>query len=92
MILLFAMWIDLLRRMKSGKVRKRKNWQAAGKVMLIGSAAVIPLLIYSTGSPWHIIQVFAPDVALLTIILVILLALNGIFSLVVSRKSQATQN
>ncbi len=90
--LLFAMWLDLLRRMKSGKVRKRKSWQAAGIVMLIGSAAVIPLLIYSTGSPWHIIHVFAPDVVLLTITLVILLTLNGIFSLFISRKSQAELN
>ncbi len=90
--LLFAMWIDLLRRMKSGKIRKRKGWRILGIVMLIGSAAVIPLLIYSTGSPWHIIHVFAPDVALLTILLVILLTLNGIFSLLISRKSQGTYN
>lgn len=87
--LLFAVWLGLLRKMKSGKVRKRKSWQITGIVMLIASAAVILLLINSTGSPWHIIHAFAPDVALLTIIFVLLLALNGLFSLFVSRKSQA---
>ncbi|MDP5275195.1 hypothetical protein [Chengkuizengella axinellae] len=52
--------------------------RVTGIILLLLSIAIIPLLIYGVGVPWHAIKVFAADVALLTILLVILLAMNGL--------------
>lgn len=82
--LLFGMFIYLLVKIKSRKIRKINVWRISGSIQLILSVAIIPLLIYGTGSPWHSITVFAADVALLTKIIVILLALNGLLSLYIS--------
>ncbi|MGE6259805.1 serine hydrolase domain-containing protein [Heyndrickxia sporothermodurans] len=84
--LLFLMSIFLLVKVKKGKVRKRSVWRFFGIILLVLSIAIIPLLIYSTGSPWHSIKVFAADIALLTTIMAILLALNGLVSIYISLK------
>lgn len=76
--LLLAMCIYQLVKVKSGTVRKRKLWRISGVILLGLSIAIIPLFIYSTGSPWHSITLFAADIALLTLVLVALLAVNGI--------------
>ncbi|MES1047363.1 beta-lactamase family protein [Heyndrickxia oleronia] len=84
--LLLVMSIYLLVKIKSGKTRKTKVWCVSGIILLVIAVAIIPLLIYSTGSPWHTIKVFAADIALLTIIMVILMGLNGILSIYISLK------
>lgn len=84
--LLFVTFIYLLVKIKSGKTSKRNVWRISGIILLIISVALIPLLIYSTGSPWHALKVFAADIALLTIIMVSLLALNGLLSIYLSFK------
>ncbi|GIN88886.1 penicillin-binding protein [Heyndrickxia sporothermodurans] len=84
--LFFLMSIYLLIKVKKGKVRKRSVWRFFGIILLVLSIAIIPLLIYSTGSPWHSIKVFAADIALLTTIMAILLALNGLVSIYISLK------
>ncbi|MEK3856324.1 hypothetical protein [Cytobacillus sp. FSL H8-0458] len=65
------------------RFRTRKYFQKGTGLFLgllfIGlSAALIPLFTFSTSSPWHSISVFAPDIALLTIVAVIMLAINGL--------------
>ena len=84
--LLFVMFIYLLVKTRSGKVRKRSAWRISGIIFLALSIILIPLLIYSTGSPWHAIYVFAPDLAYLSIGVAILLALNGLVSIIISCK------
>lgn len=84
--LLFIMFIYLLTKAKSGIIRKRSIWRISGIILLILSIAVIPLLIYSVGSPWNAIKVFAADIALLTKLMVTFLALNGILSMYISFK------
>ncbi|MDA4080887.1 serine hydrolase domain-containing protein [Bacillus cereus] len=84
--LLFIMFIYQLVKVKSGKIRKRSLWRISGIILLVISITFIPLLIYSTGSPWHSIKVFSADIALLTRILVIFLTLNGLLSIYLSLK------
>lgn len=83
---LLTMLIYLIIKVRSKSIHKKGLWRIGG-VMSVGLAVVlIPLLIYSTKSPWHTIRMFAPDVALLTIITVILLALNGLLSIVIGTR------
>lgn len=82
--LFFVMFIYQLVKVKSGNVCKRSLWRILGIIFLVLSIAIIPLLIYSVGSPWHSIKVFAVDIALLTKIMVTFLALNGLLSMYLS--------
>ncbi|MDM5155332.1 serine hydrolase domain-containing protein [Bacillus sp. DX1.1] len=84
--LLFIIFIYLLVKMKSKKFRKRSIWYISGIIFLVLSIATIPALIYSTDSPWHAIYVFSPDLAYLLIGVVILFALNGLFSIIIAFK------
>ncbi|PDZ09808.1 penicillin-binding protein [Bacillus pseudomycoides] len=84
--LLFVMLVYLLIKMKSKKIRKRSVWCISGIIFLVLSIATIPVLIYSTDSPWHAIYVFSPDLAYLSIGVVILFALNGLFSIIIAYK------
>ncbi|MBD1381762.1 serine hydrolase domain-containing protein [Metabacillus arenae] len=84
--LLFVMFIYLLVKVKSGKIRKGKPWCFAGIILFVLSIIIVPLLIYSVKSPWHVINGFAADIALLIRMMVILLALNGLLSIYVSFK------
>lgn len=88
--LLFIMFIYLLAKVKSGQMLKRHVWRIFGTIFLIISVATIPVLIYSTASPWHTMKVFAADMALLIIIIIILLALNGLLSIYSSFKGVPT--
>lgn len=83
--LLLVMCLYQFVKIRSGKIRKRSLWRISGMTMIVISI-IIPLLIYSTGSPWHSIKVFAADIALFTIMMVILLALNGLLSVYMSFK------
>lgn len=80
--LLLTICIYQLVKVKSGTVRKRKLWRISGVILLGLSIAIIPVFIYSTGSPWHSITLFAADIALLTLVLVALLAVIGIFIII----------
>ncbi len=84
--LLFVMFFYLLIKAKSGIIRKRSVWRFSGIILLILSIAVIPLLIYSVGSPWNAVKVFAADIAFLTKLMVTFLALNGLLSMYISFK------
>ncbi|WP_307256919.1 serine hydrolase domain-containing protein [Oikeobacillus pervagus] len=79
--LLFVLFATLLVQIQSKKIHKRKAWRIFGIVLLILSISMIPSLIYRVGTPWHTLKVFAADIAFLTILMVILLALNGILSI-----------
>ncbi|MBO1580452.1 serine hydrolase [Bacillus sp. XF8] len=84
--LLFVMLVYLSVKMRSKKIRKRSIWYISGIIFLVLSIATIPALIYSTDSPWHAIYVFSPDLAYLSIGVVILFALNGLFSIIIAYK------
>lgn len=84
--LLFLMLVYLLVKMRSKKVRKRSIWYIYGIIFLVLSIAIIPGLTYITDSPWHAIYVFSPDLAYLSIGVVILFALNGLFSIMIAYK------
>ncbi len=84
--LLLVLSIYLLVRIQSRKTGKSNSWRITGMLQLAVSIAIIPVLVYSTGAPWHTIKVFAADVALLTKIIVILMALNGVLSIYISSK------
>ncbi len=63
--LLFIMFIYLLVKIKSKKIRKRSIWYISGFIFYVLSIATIPTLTYSTDSPWHAIYIFSPDLAYL---------------------------
>ncbi|MES5896392.1 serine hydrolase [Bacillus cereus group sp. RP43] len=84
--LLFIKFIYQLVKVKSGKIRNRSLWRISGIIFLVISITIIPLLIYSTGSPWYSIKIFAADIALLIRIMVTFLTLNGLLSIYISFK------
>ncbi|MGR5983808.1 serine hydrolase domain-containing protein [Bacillus cereus] len=75
---LFSISIMLIKKYKHKKTVKSLTWLFIGNLFLLLSIIFIPLLTYSTSSPWHTIKIFAADIALLTSIIVILLAVNGL--------------
>ncbi|MCU5386238.1 penicillin-binding protein, partial [Bacillus cereus] len=66
---------------KHMKSVKKLIWLFIGSLSLLLSIIFIPLLTYSTSSPWRTIKIFAADIGLLTSIIVILLAVNGLLSI-----------
>ncbi|MGE7881567.1 serine hydrolase domain-containing protein [Bacillus sp. NPDC094077] len=81
---LFITSIMLIKKYKHKKTCKKLNWLFVGSLFLLLSIILIPLLTYSTNSPWHTIKIFAADVALLTSIIVTLLAVNGLISILIA--------
>lgn len=86
---LLWMFMYLITKIKSGKIHRRIFCRVSGIVSLLLSIVMIPSLIYSVGSPWHAIQVFAPDVALLSILIVTFLAVTGLLSVYISFKKDS---
>lgn len=84
--LLFALFIYLLLKLKSKKLSKNGWWAILGFICLIISAILVPAFLNFVESPWHSIEMFAPDIALLTIITVTLLAFNGLLAIRLSFK------
>ncbi|GAB6606645.1 penicillin-binding protein [Bacillus cereus] len=80
-LILFIISIMLIKKDKHVKTVKKVIWLSIGGLSLLLSITFIPLLTYSTSSPWRTIKIFAPDVALVTSIIVTLLAVNGLISI-----------
>ncbi|CAM3951655.1 penicillin-binding protein [Bacillus luti] len=78
---LFISSIMLIKKYKHKKTVKKLTWLFVGNLFLLLSIIFIPLLTYCTSSPWRTIKIFAADVGLLTSIIVILLAVNGLLSI-----------
>ncbi|MGR5862858.1 serine hydrolase domain-containing protein [Bacillus pacificus] len=80
-LILFIISIMLMKKYKHVKTVKKVIWLFIGSLFLLLSIIFIPLLTYSTSSPWRTIKIFAADVGLFTSIIVILLAVNGLLSI-----------
>ncbi|QIW19610.1 serine hydrolase domain-containing protein [Bacillus thuringiensis] len=81
---LFITSIMLIKKYKHKKTVKKLNWLFVGNLFLLVSIIFIPILTYSTSSPWRTIKIFAADVAFLTSIIVILLAMNRLISIFIA--------
>ncbi|PEJ40154.1 serine hydrolase domain-containing protein [Bacillus wiedmannii] len=81
---LFITSIMLIKKYKHKKTVKKLTWLFVGNLFLLVSIIFIPLLTYSTSSPWRTIKIFAADVAFLTSIIVILLAMNGLIPIFIA--------
>ena len=81
---LFITSIMLIKKYKHKKTVKKLNWLFVGNLFLLVSIIFIPILTYSTSSPWRTIKIFSADVAFLTSIIVILLAMNGLISIFIA--------
>ncbi|MEC1892347.1 serine hydrolase domain-containing protein [Cytobacillus firmus] len=77
-LLLVILSIFLGKRFRTRKYLKKGTGLFLGFLFTGLSAALVPLFTFSTSSPWHSISVFAPDIALLTILAIIMLAINGL--------------
>ncbi|QXE02332.1 serine hydrolase [Terribacillus sp. DMT04] len=77
-ILLWSIFLIIRRKV----YQKKKPVLIGGFLSLICSSLLIPILIYSSQSPWHSISAFAPDLAFLIITIVGLLCLHGIICIV----------
>lgn len=86
LLLFIVLFIYLIVKVKLEGILKRKAWRFFGIILLVLSFSIIPLLIYSVSSPWHSINLFAPDVAFLIKIMLIFLAVNGLLSIYISFK------
>ncbi|MFJ8238683.1 serine hydrolase [Bacillus tropicus] len=83
-LILCIISIMLIKKYKHMKTVKKLIWLFIGSLFLLISIVFIPLLTYSTSSPWRTIKIFAPDVALFTSIIVTLLAVNGLISILIA--------
>ncbi|PDZ65436.1 penicillin-binding protein [Bacillus cereus] len=83
-LVLFISTIMFVKKYRHKKNVKKLTWLFVGNLFLLLSIIFIPLLTYSTSSPWHTIKIFAADIALLTSIIVILLAVNGLISIFIA--------
>ncbi|MEZ2326881.1 serine hydrolase domain-containing protein [Bacillus tropicus] len=83
-LILFIISIMLIKKYKHIKTGKKVIWLFIGSLSLLISIVFLPLLTYSTSSPWRTIKIFAPDVALFTSIIVTLLAVNGLISILIA--------
>ncbi|UPO90751.1 serine hydrolase domain-containing protein [Niallia sp. Man26] len=67
--------IFLLRKRK----RKNSKWSYTyGSLLIILAIGIIPIVIYAMDSPWKSIRLFAPDIAFLINILVVIFCINGV--------------
>ncbi|UNK18966.1 beta-lactamase family protein [Paenibacillus sp. N3/727] len=87
-ILLFMVTVFLIIKLRRGNVLRKRAWRLISALFLVLSVAIIPLLIFNTKSPWHAIQMFSPDVALLTSLICFLLACSGILSVFISFRTK----
>lgn len=90
-VLLVFLFVYLLVNTKKRNIKKKKSWQAIGSLLIIIAIASMPTLIYIAGSPWHSIKLFAPDIALLAVMIAILLALNGLMVIYMSANRKGKQ-
>ncbi|WP_088352170.1 serine hydrolase domain-containing protein [Bacillus cereus] len=86
---LFISSIMLIKKYKHKKTVKKLTWLFVGNLFLLLSIIFIPLLTYCTSSPWRTIKIFAADVGLLTSIIVILLAVNGLLSIFIAIRQKS---
>lgn len=82
----------LIKKYKHVKTVKKVIWLFIGSLFLLSSIIFIPLLTYSTSSPWRTIKIFAADIGLLTSIIVILLAVNGLLSIFIGLRRKRLYN
>ncbi|TKJ01063.1 penicillin-binding protein, partial [Bacillus cereus] len=86
---LFISSIMLIKKYKHKETVKKLTWLFVGALFLLLSIIFIPLLTYCTSSPWRTIKIFAADVGLLTSIIVILLAVNGLLSIFIGIRQKS---
>ncbi|CAM3916340.1 MULTISPECIES: serine hydrolase domain-containing protein [Bacillus cereus group] len=83
-LVLFISPIMFVKKYRHKKNVEKLTWLFVGNLFLILSIIFIPLLTYSTSSPWKTIKIFAADVAFLTNIIVTLLVVNGLISIFIA--------
>ncbi|MFY0518803.1 serine hydrolase domain-containing protein [Lysinibacillus sp. UGB7] len=66
------------------KVLNKKITFSVGIISLLLAVGLIPLFVYVIGTPWKSVSFFAPDIALLSYCLVVIFALNGIMTLIIT--------
>ncbi|WP_449536529.1 serine hydrolase domain-containing protein [Ferdinandcohnia sp. Marseille-Q9671] len=78
LLILIGTLVRLLLKIKASiEIRYRKTTTIVGVLLIVLSILTIPMLQHFSYSPWHSIQLFAPDIAFLTIGLTALLFGNG---------------
>ncbi|MEI5907928.1 serine hydrolase domain-containing protein [Bacillus spongiae] len=80
--------ISVILKLKTGKLQYRLFWYISGITLILLSISAIPLFSFVAGVPWQSITVFAPDIAFLTKVLVLLIALNGLLFISVPVKQK----
>ncbi|MEH7380951.1 serine hydrolase domain-containing protein [Bacillus sp. JJ1533] len=89
LLILAGTMVRLLVKLKSSKDRKKHRMTiVVGMILILLAVIIIPLLIYFSSSPWHSITLFAPDLALLTVLLTVLLFGNGILLLIYNKRKK----
>ena len=83
-LVLFISPIMFVKTYRHKKNIKKLTWFFVGNLFLLLSIIFIPILTYSTSSPWRTIKIFAADVAFLTSIIVTLLVVNGLISIFIA--------
>lgn len=72
-----GLFLKCRQRQKSGA---RLPWLLMATALGILTILFLPLLLYITALPWRSFRLFAPDLAVLAVVFVLLLALNAILA------------
>ncbi|MFD1020843.1 serine hydrolase domain-containing protein [Thalassobacillus hwangdonensis] len=84
-----ALW-DVIRGVKKG-VRFFKGRIAISVLSIVLAVSLIPVLVQTFGSPWHTIQAFAPDIALLVYVTIGIFLAHGLASTAVLFKKRKSR-
>ncbi|WP_071392872.1 serine hydrolase domain-containing protein [Bacillus tuaregi] len=84
LVLLALLTLFQFFRLKRKKELNQKRWFITGSIVLLLSLGFIPVFSSIMRTPWKSVKLFAPDIALLIDCLIVILALNGAMTLVIT--------
>ena len=91
-LLLFIFVIIFLFGIKRKKNINKKITFTVGIISTLLAVGLIPLFAYSIGIPWKSIRLFSPDIAFLISCLVVLFAINGMMTFILTIFKQKNAN
>lgn len=83
-VFIFLLCVWNLSRLRTKAAIKKRVWIFIGSLSLLLAIGIIPLLSYFFSTPWHSINLYAPDIAFIIKLLVGTFTLNGVLLLMIS--------
>ncbi|MFB5661284.1 serine hydrolase domain-containing protein [Alteribacillus sp. HJP-4] len=89
-IFIAALSVFYLLRLKRHKHSSHKVSFSIGILSILAAVGLIPLFVYSMGTPWEAVQIWTPDIAFLMQSLIVIFAATGVLSLFITFMKKKT--